>query len=486
MIKKQKNQDLVESFSGIRGIYGQSINRELAYKYARAYCQLFRKKISSLVIANDSRSSAPVLKKAMIRAFKDCGIKKIIDFGIVPIQVCEHGIVKFKASGGVYITASHNEPEYNGWKFLKEDGALLYPDQVDQLIKKACKVERKKSIIKELKKTKTINKNKEAIDEYINFILKRINKKEIDKIKNYKFRILFDPNGGSAIKTLEKLFKKLGVYFKIINNKSGQFKRLIEPNVKSLAYLSRQVDRGKFEFGCGFDCDADRVEFLVPSSSKFSREMGQMVSGQYALALSCDAYLVGTKNQIIVTNDCISFLLRDIIKKYQARVKEVEVGEMVVVKEMERQKSIIGGEGSCGGIIIPPIKCRDGIMTVVLFLKMISQRDKSLVDILEDYPKYYSERIKVKCSSVQVVETKRKLEKYFRSSGYEIKKTGDSTGGLKMLVDRNSYIWFRQSRTEPNVFRIITDGDSEKKAKENLKKSIKLFNRFKKDLNYFN
>ncbi len=328
-------------------------------------------------------------------------------------------------------------------------------------------------------RVKVINKNREAIDLYINFVLKRIGKKEIDKIKKSKFKILLDPNGGSAIKILGKLFKKLGVRVKIINNKLGQFRRLIEPNVKSLAYLGKKVDKGGFEFGCGFDCDADRVEFLVPSGSKFSREMrGQMVSGQYALALSCDAYLVDTKNQVVVTNDCISFLLRDIIKKYQARVKEVEVGEMVVVKEMERQKSIIGGEGSCGGVIIPPIKCRDGIMTVVLLLKMISQRGKSLNDILEDYPKYYSERTKINCSPTKAIKIKNKLEKYFRAKGCKIRKTGGPTGGLKAIIDKNSYIWFRQSKTEPSAFRIISDADNRKKAKEILKQGIKLFNKF--------
>ncbi|KPJ55421.1 hypothetical protein AMJ47_00985 [Parcubacteria bacterium DG_72] len=472
-IKSLKQSDLIESFSGIRGIFGKSINEDLAYKYGWSYCKLFKPK--SLVVSGDSRESTPVLKKAIVKAFSDYGVEKIIDFGIVPVQTCEYGILEFKADGGVYISASHNEPEYNGFKFLKEDGALLYKRQADRLIGEAHKIQNCKSV---KSRTKIINKRNKIIDKYIDFILKRIGKKSIDKIKKAKIRILVDPNGGSGIEVFKKLFKELNVEAQIINDKTGQFVRLIEPNSKSLSYLSKKVDNN-FEFASGFDCDSDRVEIVIPSGSDFEAEMGQTISGQYVLALACDAFLEGTKNQIVVTNDCTSYLVRDIIKKYGAKVKETEVGEMIVVEEMEKQKSIIGGEGSCGGIIIPPIKCRDGIMTICLILKMIADRNKSLVDILKVYPRYYSERVSIDCPREKAVEVKDKLENYFKDKKYNIMKTGGSTGGLKALIDKSSYIWFRQSKTEPGAFRIISDGDNHKKVKELLKQGIELFNRFK-------
>ncbi|MDI6883472.1 MAG: hypothetical protein QMC93_03375 [Patescibacteria group bacterium] len=473
-------QDLVESFSGIRGIYGQSITEELAQKYAQAYWGSFKKKIKILVIGGDPRNSTPLLKKAMLRAFQNCGVKKIIDVGVVPIQVCQHSILKFKAQGGVYITASHNPPKYNGWKFLKEDGALLYPEQAEKLIKIAHKTQEQKIATKKLKKARIINKNKEAIENYLNFILKKIGKKGLKSIRRAKFKILLDPNGGSAIPILEKLFKKLEIQTKIINDKLGKFSRPIEPNFESLVPLSKKVNQAKFDFGCGFDCDADRVEFVLPADSEFTEEMGVVLSGQYVLALASEAYLKGKKNQIVVTNDCTSYLVKEIIKKYKARTKEVEVGEINVVKEMERQKSIIGGEGSNGGVIIPPIKCRDGIMTIVLILKMLADRKKSLAEILENYPRYFSDRTKLKCSSRQALKIKKKLEKYFKIKEYKIKKTAGSRGGLKILFDHNSFLWFRQSKTEPGTFRIIADGDNHKKVKKMLKKGIKLFNKFKR------
>lgn len=468
MAENQAKNSLVETFSGIRGIYGQDINEELAYKYALAYCSLLKGKNFVLVIGGDTRASTLAIKQAMINAFHNFGIGKIIDVGTTPIQVCEYAILKFKASGGVYITASHNEPEYNGWKFLKEDGAILYKEQANRLIKKAHSV--KLPVQKEKNsKINVLNKSKEAVDAYIKLVADEIGKNGIKEIKEANFKILVDPNGGASIAVLAKLFERFRVQAKIINNEAGKFSRLIEPNVKSLAYLSDLMNKAKFEFGCGFDCDSDRVEFILSD---------QMVSGQYVLALACDAYLAGTKNQTVIVNDCTSYLIRDVIKKYGAKIKEVEVGETNVVKEMEKQKSIIGGEGSNGGVILPPIKCRDGIMATILILKLIAHRKKSLRDIIADYPKYYSERIAKKCQPEKVIAIKKNIEKYYKEKGYKIKKTGGESGGLKAIVDDDSYIWFRESKTELGVFRIISDGSDQTAVKNSLLEAEKIFDKF--------
>ncbi|MCX6789118.1 MAG: hypothetical protein NTZ42_00700, partial [Candidatus Gribaldobacteria bacterium] len=450
--------DLIESFSGIRGIYGQGITTELVERYVFCYCQLFKNKLKSVVVAGDTRPSTSILKKAAIKAFSDCGIKKIIDIGEAPIQVAQHAILKFKASGGIYITASHNEPEFNGWKILKADGALIYASQSEQLIKMAregCKepgsLHRDVKNVRNLApyKPAVLFRQEEAINNYVKYILSRLGKNTVEEIKKARLQILIDPNGGTSAKALKKIFSLLGVRAKFVNDQPGKFGRKVEPNRESLAYLDKYLENGQFEFAAGFDCDADRVELVVAPQTAYARELGPVVSGNYVLSLACDAMLLGTKGQVVVTNDVTAYLVRDVIKKYQAKMKEVEVGEMVVVEEMEKQKSIIGGEGSNGGVIIPPIKCRDGIMTLCLILKLMALRDKKFIDILEEYPRYYWSHNKLACQPEQSFQIKKELESHYRSIGYKIKKTGGATGGLKALADASNYIWFRQSKTEP-------------------------------------
>ena len=466
----------MESFSGIRGVYGQGITEGRAYLYGLTYCRLFKKKGGVLVISGDSRPSTPSLKKAMIKAFQTAGVKKIIDIGIVPVQVCQYAVNKFKAQGGAYISASHNEPEYNGWKLLKKDGALIYTKDSGKLITAVHKCRNvEMSKCRNVAAT-IVNKHKEAIDNYINYILSRIGKKAVMAIKKMKPRILLDPNGGAAITVLDKICQKLGVKAEIINDKLGVFNRLIEPNVKSLAYLEDKLKNGDFAFAAGFDADADRMEIVINPESRFAKEMGPAISGQYVLALACDAMLSGTQNQIVTTNDATSYLVRDTIKKHKATMQEVEVGEMPVVEGMEKNKSIIGGEGSNGGVIIPPIKCRDGIMTIALILKLMAQNKKSLEEILDSYPKYYEAITKVNCSPEKSLGIKSEAEKYFRAHGYKIKKTGDKDGGLKALIDPENFVWFRQSRTEPGVFRILSEGNNKQKVEKLLAEGVKVFN----------
>ena len=159
-------------------------------------------------------------------------------------------------------------------------------------------------------------------------------------------------------------------------------------------------------------------------------------------------------------------------------MKEVEVGEMVVVEEMEKQKSIIGGEGSNGGVIIPPIKCRDGIMTLLLILKLMAQSKRKFRDIIEEYPRYYWSHNKLACQPEQSFKIKNALEDYYRAKGYEIKKTGDETGGLKALADDSNYIWFRQSKTEPGLFRCYIEGNNKGRVEGLAKEGLNLFKKF--------
>lgn len=472
------SQDLVESFSGIRGIYGRGITEELAQRYCFCYCKLFEPTPSLLVVGGDTRPSTPSLKAAMIEAFKTAGVGKIIDVGVVPIQLAEYAILKFKADGGIYVSASHNEPEYNGWKCLKEDGAILYASQTDKLIQAVHSFSNRNPTTIKLE---IIEKQDEVVEAYLDYISEKIGEKALQKIKNSRFKVLADPNGGAGITVLSKLFKRLGVAAKILNNQLGRFERLVEPKAESLRPLAEEMKSGEYDFACGFDCDSDRVEFVISSDSEFAQRVNTpVVSGHYVLSLCCDALLRGTERQVVVVNDATSYLVRDIAKRQGARIQEVEVGETNVVQEMEKQNSIIGGEGSCSGVIMPPIKCRDGIMSVVLVLKLLAEGNKSLTEILKDYPAYYSDRTKVYCPPERAAAIKRKIEDYFKAQGYEIKKTGDETGGLKVLVDENSFVWFRQSKTEPGVLRVHTEGDgSKEKVTQILNQGIEAFNKFK-------
>ena len=346
---------LVASFSGVRGIFDESLTEDVALKYGFSFLSVMKKKHGKklkLVIGNDTRLSHAILKKALITTF-DC---EIIDIGVASTPMVEFCVRHFKANGGVVITASHNEPMWNGFKFLDSDGAVLSVDDMNQVIAvyESLKGLSKDDLFKNHVYTESdpkdfLEKNvseqfEESNAAYIDYVLSFLSEKEKEQIATAHLSVLLDPNGGTG--TIAKpVLEILGVKVHSINTEHAVFNRLIEPNEDSLVYLTNDVRDKGYAFAAGFDCDADRVEVVTAHG---------LLSGNHLLALIADDVLSHTESKCIVVNNATSLMVRDIATKHGAAYHEVEVGETNVVSKMYELDAAIGGEGSSSGVIIPP------------------------------------------------------------------------------------------------------------------------------------
>lgn len=460
---------LVQSFSGIRGVYGKDLMDDIARRYAYAFSWFLRNKLGKgplVVVGCDTRASSAALKEAVFDSLFD-----VIDVGVMPIAAVELAVREYKADGGIMITASHNEPEFNGFKFLDRDGAVLRPDDINLVIdefKKINELSEEEFLDKHLYKDeskekvkKVVKRHSELIERYCDFL-----RKIVGKFDN-KVRVVLDVNGGTGV-VLKEIVDKLDLRnIKVINDKEGMFKRRIEPDKESLGYLRERAEEENAGFAAGFDCDADRVEILLKD--------GSLVDGNYLLALIVD-YILENDKGVVVTNDATSNLVRMVVEKHGCKVKEVEVGEINVVDGMLRLKSPIGGEGSNGGIIVPPSRCRDGILSVLLLLKIINEKGKSLSELIKEFPRYYTIQKKIKFNKpINNKEIKDKIKKYYLDKKYLIQETGGISGGLKVIINKNNFVWFRASKTEPNLLRIIIDSDSRDECKGLLGEAGSLF-----------
>tara|TARA_Y100000310_G_scaffold241784_1_gene245849 strand:- start:12473 stop:13813 length:1341 start_codon:yes stop_codon:yes gene_type:complete len=442
---------LVQSFSGIRGIYDEDMTEQVAAKYAYSYQKL--KNPKKIVIGTDTRQSRDTLKNAVLEAL-DCNV---IDIGIASTPMTEFAVRHFKADGGIIITASHNEPYWNGFKFLDKDGAVLRPEDMEKVIKTYNEINK----INNIKTKKVIKKYDEINQAYQDYILNFLSEEEKNKIKNSKLKIIIDPNGGTGI-IAKEILKKLNVTVHGINMKYGFFNRTVEPNEESLIYLANIVREKKYDFAAGFDCDADRIEIVTDKS---------LVSGNKLLALIADDILKTAKNKAIVVNDATSGVVKEIAKQHNAKYIETQVGEINVVDKMYELKAPVGGEGSSSGIIIPDSRCRDGILTLIYLLKIIS--NKNINDLIKKLPEYYNIKTKVNIDSKKYGKIKENLKIHYIKKNYKIKESGQS-GSLKIYLNDNEYIWFRESKTEANVLRVISDSPNKKKAESMIKEALDL------------
>ncbi|MAG91976.1 hypothetical protein CMO83_04840 [Candidatus Woesearchaeota archaeon] len=457
---------LVESFSGVRGIYDKDLTESIAVRYAHAYFTFLKKKTKknsiTLVVGMDTRPSGLKLSETILGLI-DCSF---IDVGILPTPAIEFAVRHFDADGGIIITASHNEPFWNGFKFLGPDGAILNEKEMNRVISYS---KRLKDFHK-IEFRKVSEKNTEAVKKYEDFILDIVGGENIENIKESKQKIVLDPNGGTGA-IAKKILERIGVEVVGINMKYGEFNRTIEPTEDSMIYLTSAIDENKADFAAGFDCDADRVEILMKN--------GGLLSGQNILALVVNEFLSTSdnpKNEVVVVNSATSNVVRDVVVKHGAKIKEVEVGETNVIEEMKKVNSTIGGEGSSGGAIIFPSKCRDGILTLLMILSIIAKKQKKLEEIIKEFPKYYTLRKKLEFDSKKHDKIKKSLKEHYSKKGFEIKETGGINGGLKIITGKNSFVWFRASKTESDVFRIISDSDSKEEAKKLIEEGVRTFN----------
>jgi len=462
---------LIESFSGIRGIYDDGLDEQVTVRYCYAYLSFLKDKYGNkvkIVVGTDTRPSKDIIKNACLEIL-DCDV---IDLGIASTPMTEFAVRNYKANGGIIITASHNEPYWNGFKFLDEDGSVLKPEDMDRIIKLYSKIKNLSNdkflsnyLSKNINIKKVYKKFEEINREYIDYVLSFFSPQDKAKIRNSKFKIILDPNGGTGF-IAKQILEKLNVKVKGVNMKHGEFNRAIEPTEDSLFYLANVVRSKKYDFAAGFDCDADRVEIMLKHG---------LVSGNCLLALISDDILKKSKNKIVVVNDATSSVVREIATKHKAKYVETGVGEANVVSEMYKLKAPVGGEGSSSGVIIPPSRCRDGILTLIYLLKIISNKEKNLNELIKELPEFYNIKSKIECNSKKYSSIRNKLSNYYSKKG-KISKTNPES--LKIILNNNSFVWFRTSKTEADVLRVIADAPDKKQAQSIMDEALRTLNSF--------
>ncbi len=109
--------------SGIRGKYPETVNSSVAFELGKLIPRILGEE---LALGNDPRYSGPVLKASFLSAALENG-SRVLDYGLIPTPALAYQTRSLKRSAGVMITASHNPPEYNGFKVFNRLGEALPP-----------------------------------------------------------------------------------------------------------------------------------------------------------------------------------------------------------------------------------------------------------------------------------------------------------------------------------------------------------------------
>lgn len=440
----------IRSISGIRATLGDGLNPSVLSKYISAFVKLQGK--GKFIVGRDGRPSGTWIENLVTASILSSG-GQVELLGVVPTPTVQLLTEHSDAVGGISITASHNPGEWNGLKFLGNNGVFLDADQNAKLF---SFVDSNDLFFTSSQEFPEYGLNIKATSTHIDSILNLEifeAKDVVQKIKERNLKVVVDAVNASGSKIVPTLLKILG--FEVIElycNSSGIFPHTPEPIPANLTELQSAVLKHNADLGIAVDPDADRLVLID--------ENGEPIGEEKTIVLSAETvfknyeYFKGEKN--VVVNLSTSRMINDLAHEHSFDVFRSPVGEIYVVKKMKEFNSVFGGEGS-GGVILPSSHFgRDSLVGIGLISSLLAIEGKSLSELAGRIPKYEIVKSKREFSG-EIHDIIEKVKEIFPEADVNMED------GLRLDFEK-SWVQVRKSNTEP-IIRVISEARSLEESK---------------------
>jgi phosphomannomutase len=430
--------------SGIRGVVGEFLTPALACSYAQAFGTFVGK--GRVVLGRDTRASGEMLKHAVACGLLATGCE-VVDVGIQPTPTIQIYIGATRARGGISVTASHNPPEYNALKLFNHEGLFFNHYERRELLDIFYESEFRTATNEEM--LSVYCDYETPMRMHVGRILRHV---DAARLKARRFRVALDGvNGAGSVLSCRFLEKDLGCDLRAISvDPTKPFPREAEPRPDTLGDLQELVRRERAEIGFGQDPDGDRLAVVD--------EHGHVLDNDDVLALVVDAVLTAMPGDVAV-NLTTSSVIDDIALMHGRKCYRTPVGEANVVEMMQATRSVIGGEGSNGGIIFPAVQyCRDSYTGMAFLLDLMERTGKTVSELAARLPRYYRRSGKVAFEHGRLGPLMQALENSFPQARM------DRTDGLKLILPE-AWIHVRASNTEP-LLRLAIEAKAQEQMEE--------------------
>ena len=396
-------KDLEFGTGGMRGIMGVGTNRINQYtlgKTTQGICNYLNKSEKGeikVVIAFDCRNNSSYFAKIVSDVFSANKIKAYVFSELRPTPELSFAVKELGCTCGIVLTASHNPPEYNGYKVYWKDGGQIVPP-IDNLL-----INEINNVSFEEIKFNGDSKLIEVIDKIIDkkFISSSINVAKINEASNRdNLKVVFTPIHGTSSTIMPKVFEKIGynkvLYVEEQMKPDGNFSTVKSPNPEETEALSLGLEIAKnnnSDILIGTDPDADRLgvavknltnEHIILNGNQLMAVMVNFLLNR----LKCEEKL--NSSQFIATTIVSTPLIEKIANYYNTDCKLCLTGFKWIAKMIEdypKSQFLIGGEESYGIMIGDFVRDKDAI-TASLFACEIAnnlkQNDSSIYNNLID------------------------------------------------------------------------------------------------------
>lgn len=439
---------------GWRGVIAEDFTFENVRRVAQATADYWNAQPlpKKAMVGYDNRFLSEVYARLVCEVLAANGIHPLYAPVAVPTPAVSYAVKDRQLCGAVMITASHNPPQFNGYKLKAEFAGPATPEvcaEVEQRVDA--------SPVRSLK----FEEAAEVYDPrpaHIAAVKKMV---DLKAIKRAKLRVVIDSMHGCGGHFLENLIGGTTIraerdpFFGGINP---------EPIGQNLGALMAAVKKARAHIGLATDGDADRLGIVD--------DKGKYVSIQLIFALLTLHLLRNRKERtgVVVKSGNCTVLLERICQAHSLKCVEVPVGFKWICQQMRETDVLIGGEESGGIGFRGHIPERDGMVANLMLLEMLATTGKKLSVLVEDLQKEFGRSSYHRIDMHFPLEKRHQLIEYLGknppakliNSPVKEVKTYD---GVKYIAADDSWLMFRTSGTEP-IIRIYSEASSASKVKQ--------------------
>lgn len=500
-----KDMELTFGTAGIRGKVGEGsncINRDTIKRATQAFANYLKEKKEELslgltvVIAYDSRLDSKNFAEEAASVFAGNGFLVYIFDSVCPTPELSFAVRNLRAVGGVMITASHNPPEYNGYKVYGHDGCQLIPEESDMI----------SNYYRSIDKIDFIPITHCLDIDLVKYVPVTVKYDYLSMVKNVCIRselfkdslvkVVYTPLHGVGGPTIKKAFQGVGyekaVYVDTQFEPNGNFPTISVPNPETAeAYFEgkKYMRHAGADLIIATDPDCDRMGIMLRN--------GKLLTGNQVAALFLDYILSAKKEKgqlkegdYVVSSVVSGDLPKKIAESYGVKYVEVLTGFKYIGRVIEEDPThfIMGFEESCGYLFSPEVRDKDGVMASLLALEMSIYWNKNLEHIIRKFHRMYGTYIDFtdNLSFKDVSEISKKMQIVrnaelpgTRKCDFLLDETGlPKTDLIKFYFEEGGWIAFRPSGTEPKLkiyycVHAPLQADADKKLYE-LRESVKM------------
>lgn len=431
----------------IRGIWGEDLTEETAEVIGKAFGTYVKQKgINSVLVGRDNRISSKPIRDALIKGLTSTGCD-VLDVGVLTTPAFYYSNILYNSQAGMMITASHNPPQFNGFKVMVGP-STIYGEELKKIYYIAEKGEFEKGS-GEVKYAYPINS-------YINMIKEKV------RLGDRKLKVVVDCGNGTASLFYPDVIYNLGCeVYPLYCESDPTFPNHFPDPVKeeNLKDLIEEVKRVKADLGIAFDGDGDRIGVVD--------EKGNIIWGDMLMILYWREIMKKHPGaEAIVEVKCSQALVEE-IEKLGGKPVFYKTGHSLIKSKMKEMNAVFTGEMS-GHMFFADeyYGFDDAAYAAARLLRILSNTDKSLSELLADVPKYPSTpEIRLECSDERKFDVVKGITEYFREKGYNI----IDVDGARVLFD-GGWGLVRASNTGPELIVRCEARTSEKL--EEIKKAL--------------